>query len=64
MSKGLKGRDEITENSERGIEIDGLDGSTKGDRSPPSPVAGEVSNGIGHNNPEENMDDEMCDVMR
>lgn len=36
----------------------------EGSRSPPSPVAREVSNGSGHSNPEEEMDDEMCDVMR
>lgn len=32
--------------------------------SPPSPVVGEGSDGDGHSNLEEDMEDEMCFVMR
>lgn len=50
--------------SEKGIKTNRPDGSPKGGRIRPSIFVAEVSNGSGHSNVEEDMEDEMCDVMR
>lgn len=64
VSKGIQERDEMTKNSHKWIGINELGRSTKDSSIPPSLVTGEVSNGSGRSYPEEEMDDEMCDVMR
>lgn len=50
--------------SEKGIKTNRPDGSPKGGRIRPSIFVAEVSNGSGHSNVEEDMEDEMCDVIR
>lgn len=62
--KGLEGRDEVVENSEKGIKKTKTGRSPEGDRIPPSLVAREVSNGSGHTILEKDTEDDMSDVMK
>lgn len=45
-------------------DVDRTDASPENDRSPPSQVAGKIPEGSNYSNPKEEMEDEMCDVMR
>lgn len=56
--------DRMEEDSIKGIEMTGTTGSSKGDRSPPSPIAGEALDGTGCVNLEEGLENDMYFVMQ